>query len=91
MGSLNMLRDFLSIEMLLFVDRVEVKFRLNLCCCDGEWVWVRAVRRADGSGPAKVGRNVLPRRRQLMAQLRDGRLYHRVQQCGLGFSVILVF
>jgi len=91
MGSLNMWRNFLSIEMLLFVDEVEVRFRLKLCCWDGEWVRVGAVQRAYGSGPAKVGRYVIPKRRQLMAQLRDGRRYHRVQQCGLGLSVILVF
>ena len=72
-------------EMLLFVDKVEVKFRLNLCCWDGEWVWVRAVQRADVSGAAKVGRCGLSKRRQLMAQLRDGGMYHRVHQCGLGF------
>lgn len=36
-------QDFLSIEMLRFVDNVEVKLQLNLCCWGGEWVWVRAV------------------------------------------------
>ena len=45
----------------------------------------------DVSGPAKVGKYLLPKRRQLMAQLRDGGLYQRMQQCRLGFSVILIF
>jgi hypothetical protein len=66
MGSLNMSQDFLSIEMLRFEDNVEVKVQLSLCCWDCEWVWFRAVQRADVSGPPKVGKFVLPKRRQLM-------------------------
>lgn len=66
MGSWNMSQEFLSIEMLSFVDNVEVKVQLSLCCWDCEWAWFGAVQRADVSGRPKVGKYVLSKRQQLM-------------------------
>jgi hypothetical protein len=90
-GPLNRSQDFLPIEMLRFLDNVEVKVQLRISCWHCEWVWFGAVQRADVSGPPKVGKYVLPKRRQLISQLRDCGLYDRMVQCRLGCSIILVF